>query len=97
MSVPCALRLLTTITAAGAQRRKAVAIWSAAGAAAGASGFVVGGVVTELAGWRIVFWAYLPLALVLLGVVRAVVRDDAGDPVKYCRWCGSHTLHRETR
>ena len=79
VSVPCALRLLTTITAAGAQRRKAIAIWSAAGAAAGASGFVIGGVITKLAGWRVVFWAYVPLALALLAVVSAAVRDDPDD------------------
>jgi MFS family permease len=50
VSVPSALRLLTTITAEGVQRRRAIALWSAAGAAAGASGFVIGGVVTQLAG-----------------------------------------------
>jgi MFS family permease len=76
VSVPCALRLLTTITGPGAQRRKAVAMWSAAGAAAGASGFVIGGVITKLAGWRVVFWAYVPLAVMLLAVVCAAVHDD---------------------
>ena len=75
-SVPSALRLLTTLTADGAQRRRAIAGWSAAGAAAGASGFVVGGVVTELTGWRVIFWAYLPLTVVLaLAVARSVPSD----------------------
>jgi MFS family permease len=73
VSVPSALRLLTTITADGPQRRRALAVWSAAGAAAGASGFVVGGVVTDLAGWRAVFWAYPPLAGALAAaILRAV-------------------------
>jgi MFS family permease len=77
-SVPSALRLLTTVTAEGPQRRRAIAAWSAAGAAAGASGFVVGGIVTDLASWRFVFWAYLPLAAVLAGAVRhSVPRDRA--------------------
>jgi len=75
-SVPSALRLLTTITADGQQRRRAVAAWSAAGAAAGASGFVVGGVVTDVAGWRLIFWGYLPVALILAaGIARSVPRD----------------------
>ncbi|MGH3201887.1 MAG: MFS transporter [Streptosporangiaceae bacterium] len=65
ISVPSALRLLTTITDDGPQRRKAIAFWSAAGAAAGASGFVIGGIATDLVGWRVVFWAYLPLAAAL--------------------------------
>ena len=81
LSVPSALRLLTTITFDGPQREKAIAAWSAAGAAAGASGFVVGGVVTYLVGWRAVFWAYLPLAVLLAAAIgRAVPPDRAGDP-----------------
>lgn len=80
LSVPSALRLLTTITSDGPQREKAIAAWSASGAAAGASGFVIGGVVTYLAGWRAVFWAYLPLALLLaIAVARAVPPGQRGD------------------
>jgi MFS family permease len=70
-SVPCALRLLTTVAPEGTARRRAIAAWSAAGAAAGASGFVIGGIVTDLTSWRLIFWAYLPLAAVL-GLVIAV-------------------------
>src|SRR5690348_7986435 len=80
LSVPSALRLLTTITSDGPQRERAIAAWSASGAAAGASGFVVGGVVTYLVGWRAVFWAYLPLAVLLAVTIwRAVPPDRAGD------------------
>lgn len=80
MSVPSALRLLTTITSDGPQRRKAIAVWSGAGAAAGASGFVAGGVVTDLVGWKAVFWAYVPLAMALaLAIGRAVPPDRAID------------------
>ncbi len=76
-SVPAALRLLTTLTPAGAPRRRAVAGWSAAGAAAGASGFVVGGVLTELTSWRSVFVAFVVLAgLLTVGISRSVPRDD---------------------
>jgi MFS family permease len=75
-AVPSALRLLTTLPADGPRRRRAIAAWSAAGASAGASGFVIGGAVTGLTSWRLVFWAYLPLTAVLAAaVVRAVPRD----------------------
>jgi MFS family permease len=78
-SVPSALRLLTTITPAGPARRRAIAAWSAAGAAAGASGFVVGGVVTDLTSWRAVFWGYIPLAAALGAVIALSVEREAGD------------------
>src|SRR6266568_790033 len=75
-SVPSALRLLTTVTGEGSQRRRAIAAWSAAGASAGASGFVIGGVITDLASWRLVFWACLPMAAALAAaVLRSVPRD----------------------
>jgi MFS family permease len=80
LSVPSALRLLTTITSDGPQRERAIAAWSASGAAAGASGFVVGGTVTYLVGWRAVFWACLPLAVLLaVAIGRAVPPDRAAD------------------
>ena len=80
LSVPSALRLLTTITPDGPSRERAIAGWSASGAAAGASGFVIGGVVTDLAGWRAVFWGFLAVAVVLAAAIRrSVPRDDAAD------------------
>src|SRR5579872_6911275 len=82
LSVPSALRLLTTITSDGPQRARAIAAWSAAGAAAGASGFVVGGIVTDLTSWRAVFWGYLPLAAILGTVIALSVERDAGDEPK---------------
>jgi MFS family permease len=76
-SVPSALRLLTTVVPDGPARRRAVAGWSAAGAAAGASGFVVGGVFTELASWRTVFWMNVALAGLLAGaIVWLIARDQ---------------------
>jgi MFS family permease len=80
-SVPSALRLLTTVVPAGPARRRAVAGWSAAGAAAGASGFVVGGMLTELTSWRLVFWLNIPLAAVLAAAVVLLIprgRPDTG-------------------
>jgi predicted MFS family arabinose efflux permease len=88
--VPSALRLLTTVTAEGPARRRAIAMWSAAGAAAGASGFVVGGIVTDLASWRFVFWGYLPLAAGLAAaIVWSVPRDCDADPARSLNLAGS--------
>jgi MFS family permease len=89
-SVPCALRLLTTVAPDGPARRRAIAAWSAAGAAAGASGFVIGGVVTDLTSWRLIFWAYLPLAAVLgLVIAISVPADPREGPAQSLNLAGS--------
>src|SRR5580692_3822161 len=92
-SVPSALRLLTTLTPEGPARHRAIAAWSAAGAAAGASGFVVGGIVTDLASWRFVFWGYVPLAAVLAAaIISSVPRDRVADPGRSLNLAGSATF-----
>jgi len=89
-SVPCALRLLTTVTPEGTARRRAIAAWSAAGAAAGASGFVIGGIVTDLTSWRVIFWAYLPLAAVLgLVIAFSVPPGRPDEPARSLNLAGS--------
>ncbi|MFD2082514.1 Major Facilitator Superfamily protein [Actinopolymorpha cephalotaxi] len=78
-SVPCALRLLTTVVPEGPVRRRAVAGWSAAGATAGASGFFVGGVLTEIVSWRAVFWLDIVLAAVLAAAIMGTIPRDHAD------------------
>jgi MFS family permease len=53
-----------------------LAAWSATGAAAGASGFLVGGLLVQAFGWPAVFWVNLPLAVVLIVGIAATVAAD---------------------
>ncbi len=69
LSVPPALRLLTAAAADEDRRRRALAAWSASGAAAGATGLVLGGVLTDTVGWRALFWLTVPLSVLLLAAV----------------------------
>lgn len=78
LSVPAALRLLTAVALEGEARRRALALWSASGAAAGASGLLLGGLVTQWASWRAIFWFTLVLAGVLVLAVRRSVPSDRG-------------------
>ncbi|MFD8705684.1 MFS transporter [Kitasatospora sp. NPDC059648] len=72
-AAPAALAMLTTTFTEGFQRVRALGVWSAVNAAGGALGVLVGGLLTEYAGWRWVMLINLPivaaaLALVLTGV-----------------------------
>ena len=61
---PAALALLTTLSEPGPRRRRAVGWWTAVAAGGGASGWVLGGLITEYAGWRWVFAVNVPVGLV---------------------------------
>jgi MFS family permease len=73
LSVPSALRLLLAATPEPERRRGALAGWSATGAAAGASGFLVGGLLVQAFGWPAVFWVNLPLAAALAAGILTTV------------------------
>jgi MFS family permease len=60
---PAALSLLTTTFAEGARRERALGVWTAAAAGGGATGFLLGGVVTQALGWRAVFLVNVPVGL----------------------------------
>ncbi|SOE03424.1 MFS transporter [Blastococcus haudaquaticus] len=75
-AVPSALKLLTTVADGDRARARAVAAWSAAGAAAGASGFVVGGAVSAVTTWRVIFWGLVIMAAVQAVAVAGLVPHD---------------------
>jgi EmrB/QacA subfamily drug resistance transporter len=61
----------------GSRRAKALAAWGAVGGAGAALGVLVGGVLTELADWRLIFYVNLPVAAVLAGAALEVIPADA--------------------
>jgi EmrB/QacA subfamily drug resistance transporter len=60
---PSALALLTATFADGAERRRAVGAWTAAAAGGGASGWVLGGLLTQSVGWHWVFLVNVPVGI----------------------------------
>ncbi|GAA1395431.1 DHA2 family efflux MFS transporter permease subunit [Pseudonocardia kongjuensis] len=78
--LPTVLALLTS--AVGPERRgRAVSWWAAANGAGQAAGPAVGGVLTDLAGWRSVFVVIVPFALVALVGAWCTLPRAAGRPV----------------
>lgn len=70
LMVPSSLALLNHAFAHDpAQRARAMAVWTASGAAAAAMGLLLGGVLLQTLGWRSIFFVNLPLCA--LGIVLA--------------------------
>ncbi len=70
-AAPAALAMLTTTFAEGPRRVRALGVWSGVNAAGGALGVLVGGLLTEYAGWRWVMLVNLPIVAVALALVPA--------------------------
>ena len=80
---PAALSIITS-TFHGPARAKALAAWGAVGGGGAALGVLLGGVLTELIDWRLIFFINLPVAAALAYGARKVVPADAEKP----RWRG---------
>ncbi|MDX6676787.1 MAG: hypothetical protein QOE31_839 [Solirubrobacteraceae bacterium] len=61
---PSALSMVTTIFSEGAERNKALGVWGAVSGSGGAAGVLLGGVLTEYAGWEWVLWVNVPIGLI---------------------------------
>lgn len=67
MLLPSALSIVTT-TYAGEQRSKALAVWGALGSAGAAAGVLFGGVLTDVLGWRSVFFINVPVGIAVVAL-----------------------------
>jgi EmrB/QacA subfamily drug resistance transporter len=79
MLSPAALSIITTAFH-GSRRAKALAAWGAVGGAGAAIGVLVGGVLTELADWRMIFYVNLPVAVALAVAALRVIPADTKKP-----------------
>src|SRR5262249_21778307 len=83
MLSPAALSIITSCFH-GPAKAKALAAWGAVGGAGAAIGVVVGGLLTELADWRMIFFVHLPVAAAPAGTALRVIPADTAEP----RWRG---------
>jgi EmrB/QacA subfamily drug resistance transporter len=70
---PATLTILTLTFPEGPARAKALGVWSALAGAGGAAGALLGGVLTDVVGWRWIFFINLPVGLVAIAAIPVVL------------------------
>ncbi|ROQ63715.1 EmrB/QacA subfamily drug resistance transporter [Streptomyces sp. 840.1] len=75
---PATLTLVGTLFAEGRERNRAYSVWGAAGGSGLVVGALLGGVLTQLLGWRSVLYVNVPLALIaVVAAFRLIAPDTA--------------------
>jgi EmrB/QacA subfamily drug resistance transporter len=76
---PATLTILTMTFRAPAERSRAIGIWSAMAAVGGASGALLGGILTDLLSWRWIFYINIPIAAAALVAARLVLVETRAE------------------
>lgn len=92
MLSPAALSLLTSTFREGPERARALGIWGAIAAGGAAAGMLIGGVATDLANWRWVFFINIPVGVVAIAAAYAVLSESAGQADHHLDLIGSVTV-----
>jgi EmrB/QacA subfamily drug resistance transporter len=76
---PAALSIVTTTFSDGEQRTKALGVWSAIAASGAAVGLLVGGVLTQVASWRWVFFVNVPVGIATVALAIRYVAESRAE------------------
>src|SRR3954462_3504344 len=76
---PATLSILTNTFAEGSDRNRALAWWGAMGAAGGATGALLGGILTDLLGWQWILFVNVPVGVLAAIAARRLIDDTRTD------------------
>src|SRR5256714_6218129 len=91
---PATLSVLTTHFAEGAERNRALSAWGAMGGVGGATGALLGGVLTEVLSWQWILFVNVPIGLAAAVAAYRLVHDVERDPTapRYFDTAGALTV-----
>jgi MFS family permease len=75
---PAALSIITTTFEEGAERNKALGVWSAIGGTGATAALLIGGPLTDGAGWEWIFLINIPVAVALMSLAPRLLRESRG-------------------
>jgi len=80
---PASLSILTTTFQEGPARNRAVGIWGAMGGAGGAAGVLLGGVLTDLLGWRWILFINVPIGLIAALLAQRFIAEGRNEAAEH--------------
>jgi EmrB/QacA subfamily drug resistance transporter len=89
---PAALSLLTTIFAEGKERNTALGVWGAVAGSGGAVGVLLGGMLTQWAGWEWVLFVNVPISLAAVLLAPRLLPESRNEGERHFDIAGAVTI-----
>jgi EmrB/QacA subfamily drug resistance transporter len=89
---PAALSLVTTLFAEGAERNKAMGVWGAVAGSGGAAGVLLGGMLTEWAGWEWVLFVNVPVGIAAALLAPRLLPESRNDGARHFDVAGAFSV-----
>jgi EmrB/QacA subfamily drug resistance transporter len=89
---PAALSLVTVLFAEGADRNKAMGVWGAVAGSGGAVGVLLGGMLTEWAGWEWVLFVNVPIGIAAAMIAPRLLPESRNHGERHFDIAGAVTI-----
>jgi EmrB/QacA subfamily drug resistance transporter len=89
---PAALSLVTVLFAEGSERNKAMGVWGAVAGSGGAVGVLLGGMLTEWAGWEWVLFVNVPIGIFAAAISPRLLPESRNEGERHFDVAGALTI-----
>ena len=89
---PAALSLVTVMFAEGSERNKAMGVWGAVAGSGGAVGVLLGGMLTEWAGWEWVLFVNVPIGIAAAMLAPRLLPESRNEGERHFDIAGAVTI-----